>query len=203
MKVSIVTFEDFTDLDLFLPWDLLNRVRLVGGREDWEVKILGTEETHTSMSGLKIPVSGMVDEVSEADAVVFTSGRGVSNLLNDVDYLNRLKIDPERQLIGAMCSGALLLGALGLLKGVKATTYPTKFKQLAEYGAIVVDESFVKNGNIATAANCLAAKDLAAWMIQTLSGDEMVKKVMNSVEPLGSRAEVLCAKREIKNFSRS
>lgn len=64
MKILIGTFDDFTDLDLFLPWDLLNRVRLVGARKDWEVKIVGTKKTHISMSGLRIHVSGIIDEIS-------------------------------------------------------------------------------------------------------------------------------------------
>ena len=51
MKIAIVCFDNFTDIDVFLPWDLLNRVRLVGGISDWDVQLLGTEETHISMSG--------------------------------------------------------------------------------------------------------------------------------------------------------
>ena len=52
MKIAIVCFDNFTDIDVFLPWDLLNRVRLVGGISDWDVQLLGTEETHISMCSL-------------------------------------------------------------------------------------------------------------------------------------------------------
>ncbi len=44
MKIAIVCFDNFTDIDFFLPWDLLNRVRLVGGISDWDVQLLGTEK---------------------------------------------------------------------------------------------------------------------------------------------------------------
>ena len=44
MKIAIVCFDNFTDIDVFLPWDLLNRVRLVGGISDWNVQLLGTEK---------------------------------------------------------------------------------------------------------------------------------------------------------------
>lgn len=40
MKIAIVCFDNFTDIDVFLPWDLLNRVRLVGGISDWDVQLL-------------------------------------------------------------------------------------------------------------------------------------------------------------------
>ena len=44
MKIGIVCFDNFTDIDVFLSWDLLNRVRLVGGISDWNVQLLGTEK---------------------------------------------------------------------------------------------------------------------------------------------------------------
>ncbi len=44
MKIAIVCFDNFTDIDVFLPWDLLNRVRLVGGISNWDVQLLGTEK---------------------------------------------------------------------------------------------------------------------------------------------------------------
>ena len=55
MKIAIVCFDNFTDIDVFLPWDLLNRVRLVGGISDWDVQLLGTEETHISISAGVFP----------------------------------------------------------------------------------------------------------------------------------------------------
>lgn len=185
MKVCIVCFDDFTDIDVFLPWDLLNRVRLVGGIQDWEVKIIGTKMEHTSMAGLTIPMSGCMEEIEHADAVLFASGTGIQRLIRDQKYLNDLKLNPNKQLIGSMCSGALLLGALGLLTGKRATTYPTVVEQLSQYGVQVVDEPFVNIGNIATAAGCLAAQDLVSWMIRSLVGEEMVKQVLDSVQPVG------------------
>lgn len=80
MKIAIVCFDNFTDIDVFLPWDLLNRVRLVGGLSDWDVQLLGTEETHISMSGLRIPMTGSISDIPFADAVIFASGKGVKDL---------------------------------------------------------------------------------------------------------------------------
>jgi hypothetical protein len=57
-KITIVAFDNYTDIDVFLAWDLFNRVRLI--QKDWEVKIVGTEAKHTSVTGLaskcKVPL---------------------------------------------------------------------------------------------------------------------------------------------------
>jgi transcriptional regulator GlxA family with amidase domain len=191
MKISFVIFDQFTDLDLFLPWDLLNRVRVVGKHPDWQVDILGTESSHLSISGLRVPTSGLIDEVEDADAVLFTSGKGVHPVLHDQEYQKRLKLNPNKQLIGSICSGALLLAALGLLKNQRATTYPTSRKLLAKYQVEVVNEPFVNNGNIATAAGCLACQDLSAWIIRSLLDESMVQTVLNSIKPVGLKAKTL------------
>lgn len=187
MKVAIVVFDQFTDLDLFLPWDLLNRVAwpVVGGREEWQVTICGTAESHVSVSGLRIPVSGTLEDANRADAVLIASGKGLHALLDDPAYLARFQLDPQRQLIGSVCSGALLLAALGLLEGQAATTYPTSREKLAtRYAIEVVDKSFVKNGNVATAAGCLAGIEMVRWMITELVGADMAKEVLASVQPV-------------------
>ncbi|MGE7694017.1 DJ-1/PfpI family protein [Lysinibacillus sp. NPDC094177] len=185
MKIAIVCFDNFTDIDVFLPWDLLNRVRLVGGISDWNVQLLGTEKTQISMSGLRIPMTGNISEIPFADAVIFASGKGVQDLYRNQEYLNKIHLDPKRQLIGSMCSGALLLGAKNLLTGKRATTYPTVVEQLKAFDVEVIEQSFVNEGNISTAAGCYAAQDLVAWIIRTLVNEEMVDTVLESVQPVG------------------
>jgi len=185
MKIAIVCFDNFTDIDVFLPWDLLNRVRLIGSISDWDVQLLGTEETHVSMSGLRIPMTGNLADIPSADAVIFASGKGVQDLYKNQEYLNKIHLDPERQLIGSMCSGALLLGAKHLLTGKKATTYPSVVEQLKEFDVNVIEQSFVNEGNISTAAGCYAAQDLVAWIIRTLVNEKMVDTVLETVQPVG------------------
>ena len=69
MKISIVTFDDFTDLDLFILWDLLNRVE----DENWRVKLLGDKESHVSGTGIEIKMHGSPAEANSSDAVLFCS----------------------------------------------------------------------------------------------------------------------------------
>jgi transcriptional regulator GlxA family with amidase domain len=85
-----------------------------------------------------------------------------------------------------MCSGALIIAALGYLAGLSATTYPTAFDALKSYGVNVVEDShLVTHGNIGTAAGCLAAVDLMAWAIEKMYSKEISNDVIASVLPIG------------------
>ncbi len=182
MEIALIAFDGFTDIDIFLPWDLLNRVRA----DDWRVRILGTEETHISNTGLRIPMHGSIDEVVRADGVIVASGFATRTLINDPSFLTRLPLDPTAQLVGSMCSGALILAKLGLLDGLSATTYPTAASALEELGVTFVEQPFVRHGNIATAAGCLAAQYLCGWMVNELAGSDERERMLRSVQPVGA-----------------
>ncbi len=128
---------------------------------------------------------GTIEECNDADVVFFASGAGTRALIKDNEYLQRFKLDPENQIICSMCSGALVLAALGLLDGITATTYPTAIKELESYGVEVEDKPLVVHGNIATAAGCLAAVDLVGWTIEKILGAEVKNEVIASVQPVG------------------
>ena len=183
-KAVIVAFDKFTDIDIFLTWDLLNRVK----RKDNEfvVKIVGTETSHKSSCGLDLATHGFIEECNDADLVFFGSGYGVRNVVKDDAYLGRFNLNPEKQIICSMCSGALIIAALGHLKGLSATTYPSTFELLREYGVDVIeDKHLVIHGNIATAAGCLAAVDLIGWAIEKLYDEKIREAVIASVLPIG------------------
>jgi len=183
-KAVLVTFDKFTDIDLFLAWDLLNRVKLRD--KDFQIKIVGTEASHKSVRGLDVATHGLIEECNDADLVFFTSGLETRNLCRDNSYLQRFKLNPERQIICSMCSGALLIAALGHLKGLSATTYPTVFETLRGFGVDVLeDKHLVIHGNIGTAAGCLAAVDLIGWAIERLYNEKIREDVIASVLPVG------------------
>ncbi|HJW08506.1 MAG TPA: DJ-1/PfpI family protein [Holophagaceae bacterium] len=181
MKIVIVAFDGFTDVDVHLPWDLLNRVR----RSDWSVRIAAPRPVVRSNTGLTLTVHGGLEETADADAVLITSGAVTRALIKDPAFLDSLALDPGRQLIGSMCSGALILAAKGLLAQGPATTYPTARRDLEAFGVEVVERPFVRNGRVATAAGCLAAQYLAGWMIETLVDARTRDLVLRSVQPVG------------------
>lgn len=183
-KAVIVAFDKFTDIDIFLTWDLLNRIKLRD--KEFQVKIVGTEASHKSVAGLDLATHGPVEECNDADLVFFGSGPGTRVISKDKAYLDRFKLNPDKQIICSMCSGALIIAALGHLKGLSATTYPTVFEILKSYGVDVIeDKHLVTHGNIGTAAGCLAAVDLMGWAIEKLYDQKIKEDVIASVLPIG------------------
>jgi len=182
-KIAIIAFNEFTDIDLWLMWDLLKRART----QAWEVKILGTEKSHTSQTGISVQMHGHVTEANSADVVLFISGPGTRKLNTDASYLSLFQLNPSKQLIGSMCSGALLLAALGIIKpGDEATTYPTAKNELEKFGVTVVEKPFINKGNVATAAGCLAAQELVGWVIENLADRALRTTIINSIQPVGA-----------------
>ena len=183
-KAVIVAFDKFTDIDIFLAWDLLNRVKFLD--KEFQVKIVGTENSHRSVCGIDLKTHGLIEECNDADLVFFGSGPGTRIVIKDESYLDLFQLEPDRQIICSMCSGALIIAALGHLKGLSATTYPTAFEALRNFGVDVIeDKHLVTHGNIGTAAGCLAAVDLVGWAIEKLYDSKVREEVIASVLPVG------------------
>lgn len=181
-SVALVAFDRFTDIDLFLAWDLFSRVNIEG----WRVQIVAPTARITSSTGLTIDRHAPLAAANEADAVYFASGMGARALADDPAFAQTVKLDESRQILAAVDSGAILLAKLGHLRGRKATTYPTPdlHERLIALGASVVDQPLVVEGNVATAAQCLAGVDLARWMITRLSDVATADRVIASVARL-------------------
>lgn len=184
MKLAIVAYDRFTDVDLFLPWDLFNRIQdpdYVGYQGPWSVRICSDTPEITSNTGIRIRPHGLVDEVREADAVFFVSGPGSRAKIASADFMSRLQIDPNRQIVGAIDSGVLFLAKLGLLDGLTATTYPGVFEELEAMGVTAEHRPLVVHGNIATAGGCLSTQDLAGWMVGRLLGKAMADAMLGMI----------------------
>lgn len=180
-KIAIVIFDNFTDLDLWMMWDLLNRVRI----SNWEIKILGENETHFSATKMKVKTHGRIEEANESDAVLFVSGYGTRERIADENWLAKFDLDAEKQFIGSICSGSLILAKLGLLENKTATTYPTTKEILESFGVEVVEKPFVSHGKIATAGGCLAQQYLVHWIIENLADKDLADLVVKSIQPVG------------------
>ena len=181
MKIAIVIFDKFTDLDLWLMWDLLNRVRLEG----WEVKILGERESHLSATNIEVKTHGRIEEANQADAILFVSGQGTRDRIADEKWLSMFKLNPAKQFIGSICSGSLILAKLGLLNGKTATTYPTSKAILESFGIEVVEKPFIAHDKIATAGGCLAQQYLIHWVIENLVNKDWADLVVKAIQPVG------------------
>ena len=181
MKTSIVIFDNFTDIDLWLMWDLLNRVRV----DNWRVQIVGDREEHASVTGVVTKTHARLDEAASSDAVLIVSGPGTRDRILDDEWLAKLKLDPSRQVIGSICSGSLILAKLGFLDGKTATTYPTSKPVLESLGIEVIEKPFVEHGNVATAGGCLAQQYLIGWVVERLADKDWSELIVKAIQPVG------------------
>src|SRR3546814_14331460 len=104
--------------------------------------------------------------------------------------LGRIRLDPARQLVGAQCSGTLLLARLGLIGDLPACTDLTTKPWVIEAGVEVLDAPFVAHGNVATAGGCLSSQYLAAWIIARLAGVAAAEAALHYVSPVVEKADL-------------
>lgn len=185
MDISILTFDDFNELDSFIALGILNRVKNKG----WKVSIASPTREVKSMNGVVIERQVSLDGLASADAVIVGSGLKTRDVVADAAIMAQLKLDPSRQVIGAQCSGALVLAKLGLLNGVPACTDLTTLPWVREAGVEVLNQAFFAKGNVATAGGCLASHYLAAWVIARLESVEEAKNAIDYVAPVGEKEE--------------
>lgn len=186
MHIAILTFEGFNELDSLIALGVLNRVR----RPGWRVSIATPRPQVTSMNG--VVLEGMVglEEAMRADAVLVGSGIATREVVEDPTVMRVLgRLDPTRQLVGAQCSGALVLARLGLLGDVPACTDLTTRPWVLAAGIEVLDQPFFARGDLATAGGCLASQYLAAWVITRLVGREAAREALHYVAPVGEKDE--------------
>lgn len=185
MHIAILTFEGFNELDSLIALGVLNRIKTPG----WKVSIACPTAKVRSMNGVVIEAQATLEEASQADAVIFGSGMQTREVIEDQALMNRLKFDPDRQLLGAQCSGTLILAKLGLLNGTPACTDLTTKPWVIAAGVEVLNQPFFANGNVATAGGCMASPYLAAWIIARLEGIEAAKSALYYVAPVGEKEE--------------
>ena len=183
MHIAILTFEGFNELDSLIALGILNRVK----RPGWRVSIASPTDKVRSMNGVVIEAQASLKDACDADAVLVGSGIRTRNVVTDAALMSQLTFDPTRQLLGAQCSGTLILAKLGLLDDVPACTDLTTKPWVEEAGVAVLNQPFVAKGNVATAGGCLASQYLAAWFIARLAGAEAARGAINHVAPVGEK----------------
>ncbi|QNM97075.1 DJ-1/PfpI family protein [Chitinimonas koreensis] len=194
MHIAILTFEGFNELDSLLALGILNRVRKPG----WRVSIACPAARVRSMNGVVLEAQATLEEAAEADAVLVGSGMLTREVVADPALMARLRLDPARQLLGAQCSGTLVLARLGLLGGVPACTDLTTKPWVQEAGVEVLNQPFFARGNVATAGGCLASPYLAAWVLARLEGIETAASALHYVAPVGEKDDYV--ERALRNI---
>jgi len=185
MRIAVLTFEGFNELDSFIASAMVNRVK----QPELRALIVCPAERVASMNGVVVHSQAPLSFAREADAVIVGSGIGTRELVRNPQIMGELRLDPARQVIAAQCSGALVLAKLGLLDDVPACTDSKTKPWVEEAGVRVLDQPFVAHGNVATAGGCLASHYLAAWVIARLAGWRAADSVLHYVAPVGEKPQ--------------
>ncbi|TLX54345.1 AraC family transcriptional regulator [Stutzerimonas nosocomialis] len=184
MHIAILTFEGFNELDSLIAFGILNRIK----RPGWRVSLASPGETIVSMNGALLLRQLPLEEIDGCEAVLVGSGSKTREIAEDASIMQVLaRLDPARQLIGAQCSGTLLLAKLGLLEGIPACTDLLTRPWVMEAGVEVREQPFFARGNLATAGGCLASSYLAAWLLVRLLGREAAAEALHYVAPVGEK----------------
>ena len=185
MHIAILTFEGFNEIDSLVALGILGRIRNRG----WRVSIASPSPRVKSMNGVVMEAHVGLEEVRDADAVIVGSGVKTLEIVANRELLAAIQIDPKRQLVGAQCSGALVLAKLGLLNGIPACTDLTTKPWVVEAGIEVLNQPFYAQGNVATAGGCLASQYLAAWIIARIEGVDAAEGAIHYVAPVGEKEQ--------------
>lgn len=183
MNIAILTFEGFNELDSFIALGILNRMKGQG----WNVQITCPSDQVTSMNGVTINAQQPLAFCDEADIVLFGSGIYTRDIAKDHSILDQINLDTSRQIVGAQCSGTLLMAELDILKGLPACTDLTTKPWVIEAGVEVLNQPFVAKENVATAGGCMSSQYLATWAIAKGASRGDAASALEYVGPVGEK----------------
>lgn len=183
MRIAILTFDGFNEIDSFVALSILNRVK----RPGWKAEITAPSAVVTSMNGVRVERQQPLEHARAADVVIVGSGKRTREIIDEAAIMSELRLDPTRQLVGAQCSGTLVLAKLGHLQGVVACTDTMSKPWVLEAGVRVAEQPFHATGNLATAGGCLSAYYLATWVLVRTEGRAVAEDVLRYVTPVGEQ----------------
>lgn len=178
MQIGLLLFPKLTQLDLTGPFEVFARMPGATVHLIWK-----TMAPVTCDRGMNILPSITFADCPPLDVICVPGGPGQIDLMEDAETLAFLR----RQAAGAkwitsVCTGSLVLGAAGLLKGYKACCHWASREQLALFGATPVDARWVIDRNRATGGGVTAGIDFALKLVAEMMGEPVAKTIQLSIE---------------------
>jgi len=178
MNVAVPIFDRITALDAVGPYEVLSR--LPGARVHFLAADPGAKRTDTGM--LALIADGSLAELPEPEVILVPGGPGTQALMQD-ETMSWLRHAHEHSVwTTSVCTGALLLGAAGILEGLEATTHWGSLDRLADLGAVAVRERVVTQGKVITAAGVSAGIDLALTLAALIAGEQTARAIQLEIE---------------------
>ena len=178
IEFGLLVFPKVQQLDLTGPYEVFaswprGRVRLVAK----------TLEPVTSATGLVLKPDVAFADCPQLDVLCLPGGVGINPLMNDEETLAFVRAQAQgARFVTSVCTGALVLGAAGLLRGKRATTHWASHDLLKILGAIPVHARVVRDGNLMTGGGVTAGIDFALTLIAELGGRKAAEAIELSLE---------------------
>jgi putative intracellular protease/amidase len=181
MDIAIVAFDNMAALDAIGPFEVFANV------PDMTVTWVGTEvgvkRTEEGKNGVGINVDAAIEDLPSPDIIVVPGGHGEQALRTNERFISWLRSAHETsQWTTSVCTGSLLLGAAGLLKGKRATSHWLALEELKQFGAEPTGERVVIDGKIVTGAGVSAGIDMALTLTGMIAGNEVAQTVQLGIE---------------------
>jgi len=180
MKIAFLIYEGFTALDVIGPYEVLSC--LPGAEVHFVSKKAGPVRAHTN--ALSVVADYALKDVASPEIIVVSGGaRGTFVASQDPEILEWIRtVHQTTKWTTSVCTGSLILGSAGILKGLKATTHWYAKDLLPKFGAEYVEERVVKQGKIITAAGVSSGIDMALQLSSMIAGDQMSKVIQLIIE---------------------
>ncbi|MER5350287.1 DJ-1/PfpI family protein [Kitasatospora sp. NPDC002551] len=180
MDIAIVLFDDFEPLDAIGPYQVLG---YLPGATVRFVAAGGRGPVADSIGGMRLEVPARYADVAACDVLLVPGGHGTRPLMGDEAFVGWLRrVHTTTRFTASVCTGALLLGAAGLLDGLAATTHWAAAGELAAYGATYTPERVVRRDRIVTAAGVSAGIDMALHLAALLTDETTARAIQLHAE---------------------
>ncbi len=182
-RIAFLVFPRLTLLDLVGAYDALRRVATMSIDPGVTHRIIGTEAEIVDETGLTVKPDAVYEDLVAFDLLYVPGGLGARALVDNprcIDYLRSW--GPERPL-ASVCTGALLLGRAGYLKGKRATTHHRAYDLLRPYcREVATDRRIVDEGQVVTAAGVSSSLDLGLYLVEKFWGAAAREKIAAQME---------------------
>jgi len=178
VRLGILIFPNIQQLDLTGPYEVFASAK---GAE--VVLVWKDRNPVMSSTGLPLTATASFDDCPPLDVICIPGGGGVNALLEDRAVIDFVRDRAEKaRYVTSVCSGAIVLGAAGLLKSKRATTHWYAQDFLAAFGAIPVDKRIVEDGALITAGGVTSGIDFGLLVLARLLGQEEAETVQLQLE---------------------
>jgi cyclohexyl-isocyanide hydratase len=184
VKIAFIIYDGMTALDFIGVYDPITRLKTMGFMSDLEWDICAYTEDVRDNAGLRFTPTKVGEPLKSYDMVIMPGGfiGTIHKLVNNKRFIKWVRTSDTCGLKASVCTGSLLFGAAGLLKGKEATTHPNAFDELTGFCSSVVDKRIVDESDIITARGVTSSIDLGLYLCEKLAGTEVKEKIRRQMD---------------------